>query len=94
MGKTVTGSESIWMRGGQLKRIFAVSFMCSVLLDWNAVRGSLKGLRMNMHRWSPSPRPRPLFTDLCHERPSPAAPGDPVRMTIFHENYSLGILSK
>ena len=64
MGKTVTGSESIWMRGGQLKRIFAVSFMCSVLLDWNAVRGSLKGLRMNMHRWSRAPAPG-LCSQIC-----------------------------
>ena len=31
---------------------------------------------------------------VCVASVSLTAPGDPVRMTIFYENYSLGMLSK
>ena len=99
MGKTVTSSKSIWVGEGQLKRIFAVSFMCVTnCVSLECPAWEFEGIKIMHQCMAPEPRPGPpVFTDLCHERLSllcHTAPRDPVRMTIFHENYSLGILSK
>ena len=101
MGKTVTSSKSIWVGEGQLKRIFAVSFMCVTnCVSLECPAWEFEGIKI-MHQcssaWLLSPRPRPDCVHRFVSRASllsHAAPRDPVRMTIFHENYSLGILSK
>ena len=66
MGKTVTSSKSIWVGEGQLKRIFAVSFMCVTnCVSLECPAWEFEGIKiMHQRRLSPRPRPSPC-SQIC-----------------------------